>query len=112
MVQLNKSDIARAVKVLTGDAYTLVQIEDIIDAYGKVVRKSLMKGVAVNLAHVGKFKVGTVYGKPPRNGIINVQTSEIGMRPATKSYNKPVFTYSKLLREEMKDKTEDNIFNG
>lgn len=110
MVQLNKSDIARAIKVLTGDVYTLVQIEEIIDAYGKVVQKSLMKGVAVNLSSVGKFKVGVVNGKPPRSGVINVQTGEVGMRQATNSYNKPIFTYSKSLREEMKEKTEDNLF--
>ena len=110
MVQLNKSDVARAIKVLTGDAYTLNQIEDIIDAYGKVVHKSLMKGVSVSLAHVGKFKTSVVRGKPVRKGIVNVKTAEVGMRPATSSYNKPVFTYSKLLRDEMKEKTEDNLF--
>jgi hypothetical protein len=32
------------------------------------------------------------------------------MRPATNSYNKPVFTYSKVLRDKMKEQTEDNIF--
>jgi len=110
MVQLNKPDLIKAIKVLTGDMYTSNQIDDIIDAYGKVVKMSLLQGVTVNMTHVGKFKVDVVKGKPERTGIINVQTSEIGMRPATNSYNKPTFAYSQVLKEEMKEKTEDNLF--
>lgn len=102
MEKMNNSDIVAAVAAQSKK--TQKEVREILSAYYDVLRMSLEEGLGFAIPNIGTFKLKTV---PSQEGkqFYNPRTKIKEVLPKTKSYNKPMFSISKKLRKDIKEKT-------
>lgn len=102
MQELKRSDIDKLV-ALQSNKYQKDVIA-ILDAYYIVLQEAILTGYKVPIPKIGYFSNSQVDPKPERMGY-NIYTKEPTLLPAQDAYNKPVFKFSKPLKERMKEET-------
>ena len=102
MHELKRTDINKLV-ALQSNKYQKDVIA-ILDAYYMVLQEAILTGYKVPIPKIGTFGNSQVDAKPERMGY-NPQTNEPMMLPAQDAFNKPVFKFSKVFKDAMKEET-------
>jgi nucleoid DNA-binding protein len=102
MQELKRSDIDKLV-ALQSNKYQKDVIA-VLDAYYIVLQEAILTGYKVPIPKIGYFSNSQVDPRPERMGY-NIYTREPMLLPAQDAYNKPIFRFSKPLKDKMKEET-------
>jgi nucleoid DNA-binding protein len=102
MQELKRSDIDKLV-ALQSNKYQK-DVVAVLDAYYVVLQEAILTGYKVPVPKIGFYSNSQVDPKPERRGY-NVREGAPMILPAQDGFNKPIFKFSKTLKDKMKEET-------